>query len=332
MHAWGWSALSSLTGEGRGAAHRVVANQSVACRSAKTASIGRSVVGGKRLLMRVMTCWMSPSGQDAPPVTRMRRGGGGGGGALCAERRTSNVEHPTSNVGGGNVEGGALVLVVSHVINELSVEDRERLLALAASAAVVLWVEPGTHADSRALAEARDVLLVNAPAGAGAMGWRVVAPCTHRERCPLFEAANERHWCHFFAQPPTGIQNDSGWVRFGQRAGIDLRSLPYSFLVMERRADASEAPVCLNRIDVQNRDATRVLGRPEIFKGYARLLGCDGAGLRELELQKRADPVFFKNLERRPGVPLFRWRRIDGKRIVEVERVLSQGDDPQRDS
>ena len=34
---------------------------------------------------------------------------------------------------------------------------------------------------------------------------------------------------------------DSNWVKFGQRAGIDLRSLPYCFLALDRRVPA--APV-----------------------------------------------------------------------------------------
>ncbi|RRJ96873.1 hypothetical protein Ga0100231_024210 [Opitutaceae bacterium TAV4] len=238
----------------------------------------------------------------------------------------------TGPAGGGGGGGGdaPLVLVVSHVINELSADDRSRLIALAAGAAAVLWVEPGTHADSRALAAVRDELLAAPPTATAANGaWRIVAPCTHREGCPLFQEANERHWCHFFAPPPRGVQNDSGWVRFGQRAGIDLRSLPYSFLVMERVSGGMAGTVAAagmaNGIDEQNRGATRVLGRPEVFKGYARMLGCDGAGLTELELQKRTDPAFFKELERRPGIPLFRWRH-DGRRIAEVERVVRSGE------
>ena len=34
----------------------------------------RSCSAGKNELMRVMTCWMMPSGQEAPPVMRMRFG------------------------------------------------------------------------------------------------------------------------------------------------------------------------------------------------------------------------------------------------------------------
>src|ERR1035438_7840636 len=34
--------------------------------------------------------------------------------------------------------------------------------------------------------------------------------------------------------PPPAIFADSSWVKFGKRAGIDLRSLPYSFIALDR--------------------------------------------------------------------------------------------------
>ena len=187
-------------------------------------------------------------------------------------------------------------LLVSHVWNELDEPARASLLALAENAACVLWLKPGTHADSRALAAVRDRLR---PAG-----HRIVAPCTHRENCPLFLETNTRDWCHFFAEPPPGVQNDPDWVRFAQRAGVDLRSQAYSCLVLDREtAPALPAP-----------DAARLVGRPEVFKPYARFLACDAAGLHWLELSKRADPALVKRLDRDPPVPLYVLAH-DGKRV-----------------
>src|ERR1019366_7392280 len=48
------------------------------------------------------------------------------------------------------------VLVVSHVLNELAPAARDQLRALAHRAEAVLWVEPGTYADSRALIAVRE--------------------------------------------------------------------------------------------------------------------------------------------------------------------------------
>ncbi|MBC8011508.1 MAG: hypothetical protein H7067_15595 [Burkholderiales bacterium] len=187
-------------------------------------------------------------------------------------------------------------LVVSHVLNELTPAARADLLALAARAAAVIWIEPGTHIDSRALATVRDELRA---------GHRIIAPCTHRENCPLFAEKNARDWCHFFAEPPPGVQNSPDWVRFSHRAGVDLRSQAYSCLVLERDPTESSpfAP-----------GAARALGRPEVFKPYARLLACDASGLHFLELSKRTDPALVKRLGKNPPLPLYALAH-DGKHI-----------------
>lgn len=198
-------------------------------------------------------------------------------------------------------------LVVSHVLNELPPAAREELVALAERAAAVLWIEPGTHADSHALAAVRDRLRA---------GHRIVAPCTHREDCPLFAAGNERDWCHFFAEPPPGVQNDSGWVRFAQRAGVDLRSQAYSCLVLERGEGLATDLAAAS-------GAARALGRPEVFKPYARLLACDAAGLHWLELPKRVDPALVKQLAKDPPVPLYALAH-DGRRISAATPLVAK--------
>jgi len=186
------------------------------------------------------------------------------------------------------------VLVVSHVLNELSPDARTGLLALARRAAAIIWVEPGTRADSRALQQVREELCKD---------FQVVAPCTHAGVCGLLADGRERDWCHHFAPPPPEIFTDGAWMKFGRRAGIDLRSLPYSFLVLDRRVGAGP-PAGLSRI----------IGRPEHFKAFARFLNCDAGGIAELTLQKRDDPALFKQLDRTPGPRIYRWRR-NGARV-----------------
>jgi hypothetical protein len=65
---------------------------------------------------------------------------------------------------------------------------------------------------------------------------------------------------------------------------------------------------------------SRVIGRVEHFKPYARLLNCDASGLTELELPKRADPALFKQLERTKAPLVYRWRR-DGKKLLGGVRI-----------
>jgi hypothetical protein len=193
------------------------------------------------------------------------------------------------------------LLLISHVLNELSPEARDALRIFAARANEILWVEPGTHEVSRQLGLFRETLR--------ASGFRVIAPCTHENECPMFALGRERDWCHFFAPPPSEIFANSHWVKFGQRAGIDLRSLPYAFLALDRRQQMATPG-----------DASRVIGRVEHFKPYARWLNCDAAGLAELELPKRADPALFKQLERTKAPLVYRWRR-EGNKVAGGEPI-----------
>ena len=202
------------------------------------------------------------------------------------------------------------LLLVSHVLNELASEALAALRALIARAESVLWVEPGTHAVSRQLGALRDELRGT---------FRVVAPCTHALGCPVFAAGNERHWCHFFAPPPAEIFADSNWVKFGQRAGIDLRSLPYAFVALDR-VEAEVAVADENPATSLTSGWSRVIGRVEHFKPYARWLNCDVTGLAELELPKRADPALFKELERTRAPLVYRWQR-DGGKVAGGERL-----------
>jgi SAM-dependent methyltransferase len=210
----------------------------------------------------------------------------------------------------------SFTLVISHVLNELTLPAREVLCTLAVRATAVLWIEPGTAVDSRALATVRDRLR---------SAHRIIAPCTHRENCPLFLTANARDWCHFFAAPPTGVQNAPDWVRFSQRAGLDLRSQAYACLVLENQKAAmavSPAPTdCVN----WPLGAARLLGRPEVFKPYARFLACDAAGLHWLELAKRTDAALVKRLDRAPPVPLYALVH-DGKRVQRASSLVAEVD------
>lgn len=191
------------------------------------------------------------------------------------------------------------LLVISHVLNELPPEAAAQLRALIARAEAVLWVEAGTHQVSRQLGRIRDELRDS---------FRVVAPCTHALGCPVFAEDKERDWCHFFAPPPSEIFANSEWVKFGQRAGIDLRSLPYAFLALDKNPAAASLP----------EGYSRIIGRPEHFKPYARWLNCDATGLVELELPKRADTALFKQLERTKLPLVYRWQR-DGDKVSSGE-------------
>lgn len=199
-------------------------------------------------------------------------------------------------------------VIVSHVLNELDADSTAELEEVIGTAECVLWIEPGTSPVARTLVEWRERLRDR---------FRFVYPCPHQGTCGLLAPGNERHWCHHFAAPPPGIFADSNWVKFGQRAGIDLRSLPYAALVMEKRARPNEAPLPA--------DSGRIIGRPEVFKPYARLLGCDATGVAPLEWPRRADPRLIKRLDRANAPRLFRWTHQHGT-LQNAEPLAPRGE------
>ena len=219
-------------------------------------------------------------------------------GALALEDRSAlaagfAAERAQQEFPGLDVRRGAeapfTTLLVSHVLNELDPAGRDALRALLARAAAVLWVEPGTHGDSRALIGFREELL--------AAGFDAVAPCTHRARCGMLNPHNAPHWCHHFAEPPPALLGDAGWTAFARRVGIDLRAIPYSFLVLERRPPANEAE-----------GWTRVIGRPRVYKGFAKVLGCSREDVTELPVQERDHKALFRDFKKDRGPTLLRVR------------------------
>ncbi len=196
----------------------------------------------------------------------------------------------------GEVRAGS-VLLVSHVINELTAPGRAQLLALARKVDEVIWVEAGTHAESRALIGVREELR-------GAFS--VVAPCTHGERCGMLTVENAHHWCHHFGRVPSAAFQDSGWAQFGKELGIDIRSLPYSFLVL------SKAPY------TEAAGGARVIRNPRELTGRMELLACDASGVAEVTLQKRDGAGLYKDLQKGRAAPVQRWQVVDGKVRPEV--------------
>jgi len=191
------------------------------------------------------------------------------------------------------------LMLVSHVLPELDEAGIAALLAEAEKAQAVIFVEPGTRDTSRRLIALREKLIAQ---------MHPVAPCVHAARCGLLTEENERHWCHFFAPPPNEVFTDGGWFRFSRALGIDLRSLPLSFLVMDRRAPAPLP-----------QGSVRVLGHPRIYKAHVLLHGCDASGVAEKRLTKRTDAAFFKATGKHRTPTLQRWETEGG----EIKRVES---------
>jgi SAM-dependent methyltransferase len=192
-------------------------------------------------------------------------------------RSRFHEEFPGYEVQLGRPLSGRYLLLLSHVLSELGSEGFQQLGAIIEHAEAVVWVEPGNSVTARRLVEWRERLR---------SAFSVVAPCTHQARCGMLTEANVRHWCHFFASAPPDVFVSAEWAAFGHKLGIDLRSLPHSYLVLDRRPIASAA------------GRARLIGRNRVYKATAKLQVCDENGVRDLELHKRDDPEQFKELRK----------------------------------
>ncbi|MBK7643740.1 MAG: hypothetical protein IPJ19_11955 [Planctomycetes bacterium] len=191
------------------------------------------------------------------------------------------------------------LLLLSHVLDETGSADRTELLELCSRAHSIVWLEPGHQASARALVTLREELRTR---------FDVIAPCPHRDTCGLLAPGHERDWCHHFATPPRSVFQDGFWTRASRELGIDLRSLPYSFLAL-----ATAQP------DTTPADVGRVLGRPRMEKGRARLDLCTRTGVQTRDYLARFDKQRFRELGESPErARLFRVRE-EGERIVGLD-------------
>jgi len=206
-------------------------------------------------------------------------------------------------------------LIVSHVLGELNDGALQGLLAMVRRARTVVWVEPGTHEISRRLIDVRERLREE---------FSVVAPCTHQAACGMLAVGNERHWCHHFAPAPPEIHTDGNWRKFGLLAGIDLRSLPLSYLVLDRRpAPLVTQPPPSPPAQPPALGVYRVIGRPRVYKAYAHLFGCDQTGVRDYRLMKRHDPDAFNTIKKERGDTLQMWQ-TESTEILHVRHDIER--------
>ncbi len=160
-----------------------------------------------------------------------------------------HVELPTSGE-------APYTLLISHVTTELDQKSFRQLDQKITTARAVIWVEPGTPEVSKRLVEIRERLKGS---------FAIVAPCPKLETCPLVTSST-KHWCHQYASVPNEVFQSSFWTKWGREMGIDLRSLPYSYLVLDKRHNFSSVP-------------RRILGRPHKKKREEAWVECTPGGV-----------------------------------------------------
>jgi hypothetical protein len=196
------------------------------------------------------------------------------------------------------LEGACDVLLVSHVLDELDERGQAALSGWIERSRAVVWVEPGSARSARALGTWRENLRGT---------FEVLAPCTHQAACG---ALGREAWCHSFARPAGEVFTEGKWAEFARELGIDLRSLPYSFLALAR-------PGCFELAGGPN---ARLLGRPRPTRGRVEFELCRVEGVESLDFLQRTDKRLYKELaEGEGGAPLFD-ARVDGRRVTELAR------------
>ncbi len=195
--------------------------------------------------------------------------------AIRMARQFWRDEFPSVPVKTGQT--GTTVLL-SHLITELSASQCNDLIQIISHATAIIWVEPGTkHASDRLLSIREQLRPV----------FHMIVPCPHDGPCGLRAPGNEQHWCHHLASSPPEVHCDANWARFARWAGVDLRRLPLSYLVLDKR------PVAANR-----EGWIRVLGEPRLYKGYARVLACDATGVQDRRLTQRSNVEVFRQIKK----------------------------------
>lgn len=185
-----------------------------------------------------------------------------------ARKKITSVETLSS------LPDSGFVLLLSHILSELSDDNLRSVQNIALKADAVLWVEPGTPESSRRLIEFREMAREK---------FQFVAPCPHQATCGL--RGNEKDWCHFFGEVPSWAHQSAEWREIATRLGIDLRSLPLSYL-------------CLSKSAVELPSRGRLLGRPRAYKGYVTSLVCRESGVKEEKFLKRDESVDFSALKK----------------------------------
>ncbi len=178
----------------------------------------------------------------------------------------------TMEIVDGEIRWEDSIVIVSHVLSELSKNDLDVLLENLKTARMIIWVEPGDKENGQRLSGVREKLPL-----------KVVAPCTHSSACPLVKGDS---WCHFFGAIPLVAFQTEFWRTAATRLGIDLRSLPISFLVMDR----------LGRQD-QVISGERVIGQVKKHSGHVSAEFCGKDGVRQATVSKGKSPELYQRLK-----------------------------------
>ena len=176
--------------------------------------------------------------------------------------------------------GGFVTLVVSHVLNELDDAGRARLGTLLGRAGAVLWVEPGTYADSRALIAFREEWLRGFRRG------RTLHARSRLRHAPRAQrAALVPPFRRAAARPAQRRGLGALWPAHGHRPAKHPVQLP----------GARTPRVAVHPLPSRwPTEWSHVIGSPRLYKGYAKILNCSRVDVAETEVWQRDNPELIR--------------------------------------
>ena len=142
-------------------------------------------------------------------------------------------------------------VVISYALGELTASARNRLAVKAWQAAsqFMVLIEPGT---TRGFANIRDARSATIAAGA-----QILAPCPHKDACPMVETGD---WCHFAQRLERTSEH-----RRAKRGSLGYEDEKFSYLIASRE---SLQPA-----------AARIVRHPRKHSGHVQLELCTPAGM-----------------------------------------------------
>ncbi len=133
------------------------------------------------------------------------------------------------------LEGSANIIVAANVFNEIPMLHREKtlrsLLEKLDNDGIAIILEPGQDVHARDLSTLRNALLKSPP-----FPFRILAPCLHRDECPLASNSERSDWCWFQQtwKPPMLL------AELDKYSGLRHDDLNYSYLVIQRTREHAQ--------------------------------------------------------------------------------------------
>ncbi|HLW52050.1 MAG TPA: small ribosomal subunit Rsm22 family protein [Candidatus Angelobacter sp.] len=173
------------------------------------------------------------------------------------------------------------LVVLSYSLGELPLTARASLLrqALKMARPFLVVIEPGTMRGFEVIHGVRSASIA---AGAG-----ILAPCTHRNACPLAAAGD---WCHFSQR----VERSSlhRWIKGGDLSYEDEK---FSYIVADKESIAPEG------------EASRIVRHPQKHSGHIQLSLCNARGAERVTVT-RSDKDEYKAAKRAAWGDLWKYR------------------------